>query len=275
MRAFIELMRLHRPIGIWLTFFPAAWVLAAQQAEAFYFLLFLVGAAVMRSAGCIVNDLADRDFDPHVARTRSRPLAAGTVSVRQAIILLAVLLLIALGIVLLLPRPALFLAFATLPLIAAYPWMKRITHWPQLFLGITFNMGALFASIATTGTTTPAAWLFYAASILWTLGYDTIYALQDRADDALIGVKSTALRLGKYVPVFALCCYLLMWLLLVSAGILAGLGMYYELALMLVAGHACWQVRSVRRGADGGRIFRSNQWLGLMLLCGIAAQYFA
>lgn len=269
MHPIIQLMRLDKPIGIWLTFLPAAWVLAAQRAEAIYFILFLIGAAVMRSAGCIINDLTDRDFDKNVERTKTRPLAAGTVSVRHAYLLLVLLLSIALGIVLYLPPSALYLAFATLPFVAAYPWMKRITWWPQLFLGITFNLGTLFASIATTDSITPAALLFYAASIFWTLGYDTIYALQDKQDDALIGVKSTALRLGNYVPLFVLGCYLAMWLLLVSAGIFAQLVMYYELGLLLVAGHACLQVRSIKRGVDGGRIFRSNQWLGTILFVAI------
>jgi 4-hydroxybenzoate polyprenyltransferase len=271
MHPYITLMRLDKPVGIWLTFFPAAWVLAAQQAKPVYFVLFLLGAAVMRSAGCILNDLADRDFDKHVERTKSRPLAAGTLHVRQAVLLLGVLLLTGLAIVLALPPLALPLAFATVPLIAAYPWMKRITYWPQLFLGITFNMGALFASIATTGDITKAAWMFYAASIFWTLGYDTLYALQDTKDDARIGVKSTALALGKYVPVFALGCYLAMWLLLVSAGIVAQLGIHYDVGLLLVAAHACWQVRRARRGEDGGSIFRSNQWLGWVLLIAILA----
>jgi 4-hydroxybenzoate polyprenyltransferase len=272
MRAYIQLMRLDKPIGIWLCFLPAAWVLAAQGAEPFYFALFLLGSAVMRAAGCIINDLTDREFDKQVERTKSRPLAAGTISTRQAFALLIVLLAIAFGIVLYLPPQALYLAFATLPFIAAYPWMKRITWWPQFFLGITFNLGTLFASYATAGEITEAALLFYVAAIFWTLGYDTIYALQDTRDDALIGVKSTALKLGKYVPVFVLGCFLIMWLLLVSAGIFAQLTNRYEIGLLLVAGQACWQVRMVKRGADGGRIFRSNQWLGLILLTALLSE---
>lgn len=271
MRPYLQLMRLDKPIGIWLCFLPAAWVLAAQQAEVFYFLLFLLGATVMRAAGCILNDLADRDFDKQVARTKSRPLAAGALHVRQAMFLLVILLFVGLAIVLSLPPLALPLAICVLALIAAYPWMKRITYWPQLFLGITFNTGALFAAIATTGDITNAAWLFYAASIFWTLGYDTIYARQDTKDDALIGVKSTALRLGKYVPLFALGCYLVLWFLLVSAGIIAGLGIYYEFGLVLVAAHACLQIRSLKRGGNAGNIFRSNQWLGFVLLIAILA----
>lgn len=272
MHPYIQLVRLDKPIGIWLCFLPAAWVLAAQRAEAVYFILFLLGAAVMRAAGCIVNDLADREFDKQVERTKSRPLASGTILPRQAIVLLVMLLLVGLAIVLYLPAQALYLAFATLPFIAAYPLMKRITWWPQLFLGITFNLGTLFASYATAGEITEAALLFYVAAIFWTLGYDTVYALQDTRDDALIGVKSTALKLGKYVPVFVLGCYLIMWLLLISAGIFAQLTNRYELGLLLVAGHACWQVRMVKRGADGGRIFRSNQWLGLILLTALLSE---
>ncbi|MFZ4125383.1 MAG: 4-hydroxybenzoate octaprenyltransferase [Rickettsiales bacterium] len=271
MRPYLELMRLDKPIGIWLCFLPAAWLLAAQGAEPFVFMIFLFGAAVMRAAGCILNDLADRDFDKRVARTQSRPLAAGNVSMRHAIALLVLLLSIGLVIVLSLPPLALPLAICVLALIAAYPFMKRITYWPQLFLGITFNTGILFASIATMGDITTSAWIFYAAAIFWTLGYDTIYALQDTHDDALIGVKSTALRLGKYVPLFALGCYLIMWLLLVSAGIVAKLGIYYEFGLVLVAAHACLQIRRLRRGGNAGSIFRSNQWLGAALLLAILA----
>jgi len=264
MHPFIALTRLDKPIGIWLTFFPAAWVLALQDAALWHYVLFLFGAAVMRSAGCIINDLTDRDFDPLVARTKARPLAAGTVPVRQAYLLLLILLLIGLLIVLALPFQALPLALCTVPLIVIYPWMKRITWWPQLFLGITFNMGALFASIATSGHITHTSIFIYAASILWTLGYDTLYALQDKDDDALIGVKSTARRLGRYVPHFAAACYVLMGGLFWLAGVTPA-------AVYVVWAHGAWQVMLTFKGADGGRIFRSNQWLGLAVLFAIFA----
>lgn len=269
LRPYLHLMRLNRPIGIWLVFFPAAWVLALSAAPLWLYLLFLLGAAVMRSAGCIINDLTDRKIDREVARTRDRPLAAGTLSPRAALALLAVLLLVALAIVLLLPRPALGLALLTLPLIIAYPWMKRLTHWPQLFLGITFNLGSLFASIAATGGITIPAFAVYLVSIFWTLGYDTIYALADREDDARLGVNSTALTLRESVPRFVGLCYALAFAFLGAALMLTDSGWAPFVGLILFALHLFWQVRQIEHGAAPGGIFTSNQWPGLLLLLAI------
>jgi 4-hydroxybenzoate polyprenyltransferase len=269
MRPFIELMRLDRPIGIWLVFFPAAWVLALYHAPLALYALFLLGAAIMRAAGCIINDLTDRRIDREVARTRTRPLAAGTISVRAALIILTSLLLLGLGIVLLLPPPALTLALFTLPLIIAYPWMKRISHWPQVFLGITFNLGSLFAAIATTGGVTLTAGFIYLAALFWTLGYDTIYALSDREDDARIGVKSTALTLGASVPRFVAVCYVLTSASLALALALANVNLWVWGGLALFALHLAFQVRQIGHGTAPGRIFTSNQWPGLVLLLAI------
>lgn len=269
LRPYLHLMRLHRPIGIWLVFFPAAWVLALAGADFWLYPLFLLGAAVMRAAGCIINDLTDREIDREVARTRDRPLASGQLSARAALVALVALLLLGLGIVLLLPRPALSLALITLPLIIAYPWMKRLTHWPQLFLGLTFNLGSLFASIAATGGVTIPAFAIYLAALFWTLGYDTIYALSDREDDARLGVKSTALTLGESVPRFVALCYALTLACLAAALLLASSGWHGYAGLMLFALHGFWQVRQIQHGSMPGAIFNSNQWPGAALLLAI------
>jgi 4-hydroxybenzoate polyprenyltransferase len=269
MRPYLELMRLHKPIGIWLVFFPAAWVLAINHAPFSLYALFLLGAAIMRAAGCIINDLTDRRIDREVARTRARPLAAGTVSVFAALIILALLLLLGLGIVLMLPPPALMLALVTLPLIIAYPWMKRISHWPQVFLAITFNLGTLFAAIAATGGVTPVSLSIYLGALFWTLGYDTIYAMADREDDARIGVKSTALTLGESVPRFVALCYILTSASLAAALILADTNLWVWGGIAFFTLHLAWQVRQIGHAAVPGQIFTSNQWPGLVLLLAI------
>ena len=188
----LVLMRLDKPIGIWLLFFPAGWAVALAAAPGTLLPLLaamLLGSALTRAAGCIMNDLTDRQLDAQVERTRTRPLASGAVSPRQALALLALLLVLALSLALSLPRAVLALALVAVPMIAAYPWMKRLTWWPQLFLGLTFNLSALAGWLATGQPLSAAAFTLYAASILWTLGYDTIYAIQDMADDATVGIR--------------------------------------------------------------------------------------
>lgn len=204
---YATLMRLDRPIGTWLLLLPGLWgiALAFRQTgdfghAAWLFLLFGVGAVVMRGAGCVINDLWDRDFDGRVARTRTRPLVTGSVTPRQAMVFTAFLGLIGLGILLQMNNAAILIGLCSLPFIVAYPLMKRITWWPQLVLGLTFNFGALMGWAAMTGgLALPPVWL-YIAGIFWTLGYDTIYAHMDKDDDALIGVKSTARLLGEHSP---------------------------------------------------------------------------
>lgn len=199
---YIALTRLDKPIGILLLLWPCLWGIGLASGNAWpdarLILLFTLGAIIMRSAGCVVNDMADRNFDGKVTRTKTRPLVSGALSMKQASLTLAILLAIALLIVLQLPTICFYMALAVLPLVAAYPFMKRITWWPQAFLGITFNSGALFGWAAVTGTIETPAIFLYVAGIFWTLGYDTIYAHQDKDDDALIGVKSTARKLGTY-----------------------------------------------------------------------------
>lgn len=216
---YIRLMRFHQPTGIWLLLFPCWWSVALASRgfpSLWLMLLFALGAVVMRSAGCIINDIADREFDRKVERTRSRPLASGELSVRQAGMLLILLLAIANLIALQMRIEVLWWVLLSLPLVAAYPYMKRITWWPQAFLGLTFNWGALVGWVAVRGEIELPALLLYAGGIAWTLGYDTIYAHQDIKDDIAAGVKSTALRLGgsstKWITAFyaiAVVCWTL------------------------------------------------------------------
>lgn len=278
MHPLLQLTRFDKPIGIWLLYFPAAWAiaLAAPAGDIGYFLLlFLIGAAVTRAAGCILNDLADRKLDAQVARTRTRPLAAGTVTIPQALALLAALLLIALAIALSLPRAVFYLALFALPMIAAYPWMKRITWWPQLFLGLTFNLSVLFGWLAVGAPLTLPAFTLYAAAILWTLGYDTIYAVQDQEDDARIGVRSSAQAVGAHLPSFIAGCYGLMLVLLISTGALMQVTYWYYTGLFLASLHMLWQIRQLPPApARAGALFRSNQWLGLVLLVSLLLHRF-
>lgn len=276
---YIVLLRLNQPIGIWLLFFPAAWAVAlvADAADVGrLMLLMLVGAAVTRAAGCILNDLADRRLDARVARTRNRPLASGAVPLRRAYLLLCVLLLAALALALSLPLRVFYLALPAVAMIAAYPWMKRITWWPQLFLGITFNLGAFFGWLASGSPLVWPVWTLYAAAVFWTLGYDTIYAVQDMDDDARIGIRSSALRLGvPRIRMFVAVCYGMMLALLTLTALGMALGIVFYLALLAVAAHAIRQVRQLPCSPSlAGSLFRSNQWLGLFVLMGLLAVRF-
>jgi 4-hydroxybenzoate polyprenyltransferase len=277
MHPFILLTRLHQPIGIWLLFFPAAWavaLVAPDAAVATLMLVMLLGAALTRSAGCILNDLTDRRLDAQVARTQHRPLASGAVTQAQALLLLAVLLLLALALALSLPLQVFWLALLAVPMIAAYPWMKRITGWPQMFLGITFNLAALFGWLATGQPLTLAAGLLYLAAALWTLGYDTIYAVQDMVDDARVGIRSSARSLGlTRVRLFVACCYAGMLISLGFVGWLQGVGLPYFLGWMAAAIQAGWQIFHLPPSTDrAARLFRSNQWLGLFFLMGVLGE---
>jgi len=274
---YLRLARLDRPIGSWLLLWPCWWSVAlARGAEGALppvelLLLFAVGAVVMRGAGCTYNDIVDRDIDGKVARTATRPVASGAVSVKGAWTLLVGLSLVGLAVLLQLGTTAIVLGLAALLLVAAYPFMKRITYWPQAWLGLTFNWGALVGWASATGDLgTPALWL-YAGGIAWTLGYDTIYAHQDKDDDALIGVKSAALRLGPAtrpaLVVFftvALGCW-------AAAGASAALHPAYLLGLAAVAIHFAWQFTTARfdRPRDCLHKFKSNRHVGLLLFAGL------
>ena len=267
---FATLARWDRPIGTWLLLLPCWWgqALAGGRTDPWLMLLFAVGAVAMRGAGCTINDLADRDFDRQVARTRNRPLAAGRIGVREAVLFVAAQSLVGLCVLAALNRTAALVAIASVPLVMLYPFMKRITYWPQAFLGITFNWGALVGYAAATGTLDAAAGALYAAGFFWTLGYDTIYAHQDKEDDALIGVRSTALLLGDSTPAWLLGFYGTAMALLATAGILAGKGALFFLALPAIAWLLLRQVRGLRLGdaADCLQRFRANRDVGLAVL---------
>lgn len=276
---FAVLMRLDRPIGTWLLLLPGWWTIALGSGgwatmnvhDAWVLVLFGVGAVVMRGAGCVINDLWDRDFDRAVARTKLRPLASGTVSVKQALGFLALLLLMGLGILVQLPFVAILLGILTLPLIVSYPLMKRVTWWPQFFLGITFNFGALMGWAAVTGVVSLPAVLIYIGGILWTLGYDTIYAHQDKDDDALIGVRSTARKFGAASKTWVAGFYAGAFVLMALGFLIGGVGLSGVL-LLAGAAHLVWQVRAwdMNDPASSLRFFKSNRDFGLILLLAAA-----
>lgn len=274
LKATVQIMRLHQPVGNWLLFWPGAWalVLANGGAVDVWLLgLFAAGAVIMRSAGCIVNDLWDRKIDGHVARTAQRPLAAGTMSVSQALGLLVVLLCAALWIACQLRIEAFIVAALSLPLVAAYPAMKRITWWPQLFLGFTFNWGTLLGWVAATGEFSLTPLLLYAGGVFWTLGYDTIYALQDVEDDGLIGVKSTARLFGAWARLAVSVCYAACVLLWAAAFYVSGAGQLAYLALLAVIYSFYQQIQM----ADAAKpeacaaAFRANVLVGWIVFLGL------
>ncbi len=276
LRPYCRLARLDRPIGTWLLLFPCWWsvALAAQAGDWPDLRLmawFALGAIVMRGAGCTVNDIVDRDIDAKVARTATRPLASGALGLTQAFVFLGLQLAVGLFVLARMPALALWLGIASLALIAIYPFMKRITWWPQAFLGLTFNWGALLGWAAVQGNLAWPPLALYLAGFFWTLSYDTIYAHQDKIDDSRVGVRSTALRLGNATKSWLLGFDLAMLGLLVSCFALAGLGWAAYGALLAVASHLFWQARSV--DLDDARDclakFRANRWIGWMILAGI------
>ena len=233
LRDYALLARLDRPIGTWLLLIPCWWgqALAPGGFDFWLAVMFTIGAFAMRGAGCTVNDLADRDFDRQVERTRNRPLASGRLRTRQALAFLAFQLMIGALVLTQLPWIAVIVSLCSVPLIVVYPYMKRITYWPQLFLGITFNWGILVGYTATAGVPQAEAILLYIAGLFWTLGYDTIYAHQDKEDDALIGVKSTALLFGRSTKIWVGAFYSLMIAAIAIGGMMAGLGWPFFAAL--------------------------------------------
>lgn len=267
---YAQLMRLDKPVGIWLLYLPCCWgILAASPHTIRWDLLlwFGIGSVLMRSAGCVVNDLTDRKFDSHVARTATRPLASGALQPRDAFAVLLLLLLLSLLLVMQLRIEVFFWACLSLLLVFTYPWMKRITWWPQAFLGLTFNIGALMGWVAVHGAIAAPPVLLYIAGILWTLGYDTIYAHQDKEDDLRIGVKSTALKLGEYTRPAIAGFYTGMIALLFTAMWLVGLTTIQAGLLGAAAGHAFWQVwqLDIHNPTLCLRLFKSNVGLGVLV----------
>jgi 4-hydroxybenzoate polyprenyltransferase len=275
---YIRLARLDRPIGTWLLLFPGWWAIALAAPgwpEWRLMALFGIGALVMRGAGCTLNDIIDRDFDARVQRTRTRPLPSGAVSLWQAMVFLALQLALGAAVLLSLDRLAVALGLAVLLLIGTYPLMKRVTYWPQFFLGLNFNWGALMGWAAATGSLGLPAFLLYGGGIAWTLGYDTIYAHQDKEDDVLIGVKSAALALGSRTRPWLFVFYAAATALWGAAGWAAGLGWPFWLAIVLVLFQLLWQAARVDIDdpADCLAKFRSNRTAGWLLLLGIVGAH--
>ena len=278
MRPFLRLARADRPIGSWLLLLPCWWSAALASGTAgqtlpdlWHLTAFAIGAIAMRGAGCTWNDLIDRDIDALVERTRSRPLPSGQVSPKAAAIFLVMLALIGFAILLTFNWFAIGVGIASLGIVAAYPFMKRITWWPQVTLGLAFSWGALMGWAAAFGRLDLPAILLYAGSIAWVIGYDTIYAHQDRDDDALIGVKSTARLFGErsHAPLAAF--YALAVVLVGTAGFLAGNGWMFALGLAVFAGHLAWQIArlDVNDPALCLRLFKSNRDAGLILFAAL------
>jgi 4-hydroxybenzoate polyprenyltransferase len=268
-RPFALLMRADRPIGAWLLFLPGLWAIAlhaASRGQGLWLVaLFALGAVVMRGAGCVVNDLWDRELDRQVERTRHRPLASGAVTPREALMFLAGLAAIGLAVLWQLNGAARTLGVLSLLPVALYPLAKRVTDYPQAVLGLTFGWGALLGTAAATGALPASGLCLYAAAIAWILGYDTIYAHQDREDDALAGIRSTALRFGERTRPFLAACYGAMLALLALAGWSAGLGPWFWPALALPAALLVWQLRAldIHDPARCLALFKNNREVGL------------
>lgn len=280
LRPYLRLMRLDRPIGTWLLLFPCWWsqLLAEHAAghrvpDGVYLLLFAAGAVVMRGAGCTWNDIVDRDYDAKVERTRSRPIPSGQVSALSALLFGAALSFLGLAVLVQFNGFTIALSIASLALVAIYPFMKRFTYWPQLVLGLAFNWGALVGWAAVTGALAWAPLALYAGSVLWTLGYDTIYAHQDAEDDLMAGLKSTALRFGADTTWWVSAFYLGAVVLWAGAASLAGAGGFTLLALALVAAHFAWQAATldIRDAAGCLERFRSNRTVGFLVTAGLLA----
>ncbi|MBB4609139.1 4-hydroxybenzoate polyprenyltransferase [Sphingomonas yabuuchiae] len=270
LRGLALLARFDRPIGWWLLFWPGVWAiaLAGGLPDRWPLILwFLLGSIAMRGAGCVFNDIVDRDLDAQVARTRARPIPSGLVSVKLAAIWLVALCLIGLVVLVQLRPLAAIVAVASLAPVAAYPFMKRITWWPQAWLGMVFSWAALVGWAEVAGSLSAPLWLLYAGSIAWVIGYDTIYALQDREDDALIGVRSSALRMGAHVKPGVGAFYLAAVLCWAGAIWLVRPDVIALAALVPVALHLGWQVATLKPDDGTGALhrFRSNRFAGLLM----------
>jgi 4-hydroxybenzoate polyprenyltransferase len=278
-RPFLRLARLDRPIGSWLLLLPCWWSVALAAVRAgidpklvvWHLALFFVGAFAMRGAGCTWNDIVDRDLDARVERTRSRPIPSGQVTVASAVVFLLAQALLGLLVLLQFNRFTVYVGLASLAIVAVYPFMKRVTYWPQIVLGLAFSWGALMGWPASFARLDLPAVLLYGGAICWVIGYDTIYAHQDREDDALIGVKSTALLFGRHTKPLIAAFYVLAVILIGTAGFSAGGRLVFGLGLLAFAGHLAWQV--VRLDIDDPlnclAVFKSNRDAGLILFAAL------
>jgi len=271
---FIELTRLKKPIGYMLLFWPCVWGLTVAfdfNNEFINFfkltILFFLGSILMRSAGCIVNDIVDRNYDKNVERTKNRPIASGKVSVKLGFIYVIILCLVALFILLQFNNLTIILALASMPLAFSYPYMKRFTYWPQFFLGITFNYGLLLGWTSVQQDLNYMPIVFYIGAIFWTLGYDTIYGYQDIKDDEIIGVKSTSIKFKKNPKKFISLCYLITSLSIIMIGYLMNYNKIYFIFLIFPITHMLLQIKklNIKNGDICLKIFKSNNILGLLI----------
>ena len=273
---FIELTRLKKPIGFMLLFWPCTWGLTIAydfsndiKIYSFYLFLFFLGSVLMRSAGCIVNDIMDEEFDKKVERTKNRPIASGKVSKELGLIYTLILCLLAFLILINFNWFTIILALGSMPLAFSYPLMKRYTYWPQLFLGITFNYGLILGWVSIKNSLDIVPIIFYIGAIFWTLGYDTIYGFQDIKDDEIIGVKSTSIKFKKDPIIFLTICYSIFIFFTLMVGILMKLNNVFFIILILPFLHLfAYQVRNIKinDSANCLKIFRSNNFFGLLIL---------
>ena len=274
-KLFIELTRLKKPIGFMLLFWPCAWGLTLAYDFStnlnnyfFYLLLFFLGAVFMRSAGCIVNDILDKEYDKKVFRTKNRPIASGQISIKLSIIYVLILCFSALLILLNFNTFTILLALGSMPLAFTYPLMKRFTYWPQLFLGITFNYGLLLGWSSINESLNILPILFYTGAIFWTLGYDTIYGFQDIKDDEIIGLKSTSIKFKKKPFVFLTCCYGILFVTIIVIGILSNFNIFYQIFSLIIGYHLfIYQLKNVNldNPVNCLKIFKSNNLFGLLV----------
>tara|TARA_B110000967_G_scaffold78870_1_gene81523 strand:- start:13483 stop:14340 length:858 start_codon:yes stop_codon:yes gene_type:complete len=278
LKIFINLTRLNKPIGIMLLFWPCSWGLAyAYSVEQninqflYYLFLFFLGSVLMRSAGCIVNDVVDKDIDKKVQRTKKRPLACGLISVKLALTYVAILCMIAFLILIQFNVLTIILGFTSMVLAFSYPFMKRITYWPQLFLGLTFNWGIVMAWVAVTGSISEEIILLYMAAIFWTLGYDTIYGVQDIVDDEIIGIKSTSIKFKKNIKFFVSVCYFLSsFLIIILFYDQYGLNSFTLLVIFFVLS-LIYQIMKFKKNSPKKCLeaFSLNNFSGFLLFLGI------
>jgi len=276
---FIELIRLKKPIGFMLLFWPCAWGLTiaynfqnSLNLYFFYIILFFLGSVLMRSAGCIVNDIFDRDFDKKVLRTKGRPIASGRITVKVAILYSCILCLLAFLVLLNFNYFTIILALGSMPLAFTYPLMKRLTYWPQLFLGVTFNYGLILGWTAVYGRIDFVPLIFYVGAIFWTLGYDTVYGYQDIKDDEIIGLKSTSIKFKNKAKQFLITCYLVLILILIIIGYMMSFSKYYYFFLIIPFIHLFgYQLKIFDHNSPENclKAFKSNNLFGLIVLLNI------
>jgi 4-hydroxybenzoate polyprenyltransferase len=278
LREYALLMRLDKPIGFFLLLWPTLWALLIAgegQPDVQVLLVFILGVLLMRSAGCVINDFADTEIDRQVTRTQNRPLAAGRISKTEAVVLFILLCLVALGLVLLLNTLTVMMSFVGVLLAASYPFMKRLTYLPQVYLGAAFGWAVPMAFAAQTGGVPPVAWLLFTATVLWATAYDTMYAMVDRGDDLALGVKSTAILFGDSDRLIIGVIQVMVLVCLVMVGVQIGLGWFYYAGICVAAGLAFYQQRLIRyrEREECFRAFLNNHWFGAAVFAGLLIDY--